>query len=144
MAVQDTLSRPLRDLRISVTDRCNFRCGYCMPRDVFGPGYRFLDRKQLLTYEEIVRIARAFVGHGVRKIRLTGGEPLLRRDLPKLVSMLSEIPGVEDLTLTTNGVLLTDQAGALKAAGLRRVTVSVDSLDDGVFKDVRAGKVLRR
>ncbi len=136
MAVQDTLSRPLRDLRISVTDRCNFRCGYCMPRDVFGPGYQFLDRKELLTYEEIVRIARAFVGLGVRKIRLTGGEPLLRRDLPKLVSILSEIPGVEDLTLTTNGVLLTDQAGALKAAGLHRVTVSVDSLDDGVFKEM--------
>ena len=136
MAVQDTLSRPLRDLRISVTDRCNFRCSYCMPRDVFGPGYQFLDRKELLTYEEIVRIARAFVGHGVRKIRLTGGEPLLRRDLPKLVSMLSEIPGVEDLALTTNGVLLTDQAGALKAAGLHRVTVSVDSLDDGVFEEM--------
>src|SRR5574339_1293521 len=133
MTLTDTLNRPLRDLRISVTDRCNFRCVYCMPKEVFGPGYEFLYRDQILTFEEITRLARMFVDHGVRKIRLTGGEPLVRRDLPLLVSMLSEIPDL-DLTLTTNGSLLAKQARILKEAGLKRVTVSLDSLDDETFK----------
>jgi GTP 3',8-cyclase len=129
----DLLGRPLRDLRISVTDRCNFRCVYCMPKEVFGRDYRFLDRRELLTFEEIARVAGAFAAHGVRKIRITGGEPLLRRELERLVAMLAAIPGVDDLTLTTNGALLTKQARALADAGLRRVTVSLDSLDDETF-----------
>ena len=129
----DTLQRPLRDLRISVTDRCNFRCVYCMPREVFGSDYQFLHRDQILTFEEITRLARLFTGHGVRKVRLTGGEPLVRRDLHLLVGMLAEIPDL-DLTLTTNGSLLAKQAFALKEAGLKRVTVSLDSLDDETFK----------
>jgi GTP 3',8-cyclase len=133
MTLTDTLKRPLRDLRISVTDRCNFRCVYCMPKEVFGPDHQFLHRDQILTFEEITRLARLFAGHGVRKIRLTGGEPLVRRDLHLLVGMLAGIPDL-DLTLTTNGSLLTKQAGALKAAGLKRVTVSLDSLDDETFK----------
>jgi cyclic pyranopterin phosphate synthase len=133
MMLTDTLNRPLRDLRISVTDRCNFRCVYCMPKEIFGSDYQFLERSQILSFEEITRLARIFVGHGVRKIRLTGGEPLVRRDLHRLVSMLSAMPDL-DLTLTTNGSLLTKQAQKLKDAGLKRVTVSLDSLDDAVFK----------
>lgn len=133
MTLIDTLNRPLRDLRISVTDRCNFRCVYCMPKEVFGPGYQFLHRDQILTFEEITRLARIFAEHGVQKIRLTGGEPLVRRDLPVLVGMLAGIPNL-DLTLTTNGSLLAKQARALKEAGLKRVTVSLDSLDDEIFK----------
>jgi cyclic pyranopterin phosphate synthase len=129
----DTLGRPLRDLRISVTDRCNFRCVYCMPAEVFGRDYRFLDRKELLTFEEITRLARAFVAHGVEKIRITGGEPLVRRDLERLIAQLAEIDGL-DLTLTTNGSLLPQKAQALADAGLRRVTVSLDSLDDATFR----------
>src|SRR5574341_517423 len=134
MILVDTLNRPLHDLRISVTDRCNFRCVYCMPKEVFGSDYQFLERSQILTFEEIARIARIFVGHGVRKIRLTGGEPLVRRDLHLLVAMLAAIPDLEDLTLTTNGSLLARQAQTLKDAGLKRVTVSLDSLEDAVFK----------
>ena len=133
MTLTDTLKRPLRDLRISVTDRCNFRCVYCMPKEIFGSEYEFLHRDQILTFEEITRLARLFAGHGVRKVRLTGGEPLVRRDLPLLVRMLAEIPDL-DLTLTTNGSLLARQAQALKEAGLKRVTVSLDSLDDETFK----------
>ena len=133
MTLIDKLNRPLRDLRISVTDRCNFRCVYCMPKEVFGSDYQFLDRKEVLTFEEISRLARLFVDHGVRKVRLTGGEPLVRKDLPVLVKMLAEIPGL-DLTLTTNGSLLERQAQALKDAGLKRVSVSLDSLDNEVFK----------
>jgi GTP 3',8-cyclase len=129
----DTLARPLRDLRISVTDRCQFRCTYCMPREVFGRDFVFLPREQLLTFEELARLARIFAGLGVRKLRLTGGEPLLRRDLDKLVAMLAAIAGIQDIALTTNGALLAGKAGALAAAGLRRVTVSLDSLDDAVF-----------
>ena len=129
----DTLGRALRDLRISVTDRCNFRCVYCMPKDVFGPDYAFLPRNELLSFEEIERLARVFRGHGIEKIRLTGGEPLLRRNLERLIAMLAAIDGVE-LTLTTNGSLLARKARALKAAGLHRVTVSLDSLDDRVFR----------
>jgi cyclic pyranopterin phosphate synthase len=129
----DTLHRPLHDLRISVTDRCNFRCVYCMPREVFGRDYSFLPRSELLTFEEIERVARAFAAQGVRKLRLTGGEPLLRRDLEALVAMLAQLPDVE-VTLTTNGVLLPRKARPLAEAGLARVTVSLDSLDDDVFR----------
>jgi cyclic pyranopterin phosphate synthase len=129
----DTLQRPLRDLRISVTDRCNFRCVYCMPKEVFGRDYQFLGRDQLLTFEEIARLARVFASTGVKKVRITGGEPLLRRDLEHLVAMLAPIPGL-DLTMTTNGSLLAEKAAALRDAGLRRVTVSLDSLDDSVFR----------
>jgi cyclic pyranopterin phosphate synthase len=132
MAVTDTLGRPMRDLRISVTDRCNFRCVYCMPKEVFGRDYRFLERRELLSFEEIERLARAFAAHGVEKIRITGGEPLVRRDLERLVEQLAGIEGL-DLTLTTNGSLLPQKAQALRDAGLRRVTVSLDSLDDEVF-----------
>ena len=128
----DTLRRPLRDLRISVTDRCNFRCVYCMPKAIFGKDYQFLEHRELLSFEEITRLARVFVAHGVEKIRLTGGEPLVRRNIEKLIEMLAAIPGI-DLTLTTNGSLLTKKAKALKAAGLNRITVSLDSLDDAVF-----------
>jgi len=131
----DRLERPLYDLRISVTDRCNFRCPYCMPREVFGNDFAFLRRDELLTYEEIARVARAFVRNGVEKLRLTGGEPLLRRDLERLVALLRAIDGVRDLTLTTNGSLLTPaKARALKSAGLDRITISLDSLDDEVFR----------
>ena len=129
----DALHRPLRDLRVSVTDRCNFRCVYCMPKEVFGRDHAFLPREQLLDYEEIERLARVFVAHGVRKIRLTGGEPLVRRHLERLVAMLARIPGL-DLTLTTNGSLLPGKAKALRDAGLDRLTVSLDSLDDDVFR----------
>jgi cyclic pyranopterin phosphate synthase len=129
----DRLGRPVRDLRISVTDRCNFRCTYCMPREVYGQAFRFLPQGELLTFEEIARLARVFVSLGVRKIRLTGGEPLLRRDVEALVAMLAGLDGLADLTLTTNGSLLARKAAALAAAGLRRVTVSLDSLDDETF-----------
>jgi GTP 3',8-cyclase len=129
---RDRLGRPLRDLRISITDRCNFRCTYCMPKEVFGKDYQFLERSALLSFEEITRLARAFVQHGVEKIRLTGGEPLIRRNIEQLIAMLAEIPGL-DLTLTTNGSSLAKKAASLKAAGLKRITVSLDSLDDAVF-----------
>jgi cyclic pyranopterin phosphate synthase len=134
MTITDKLHRPLRDLRISVTDRCNFRCPYCMPKEVFGRHWAFLPRAELLTFEEIARLARLFAAEGVEKIRLTGGEPLLRRDLPRLIAMLTAIEGIRDLTLTTNGALLAQLAPGLKEAGLRRVTVSLDSLDDATFK----------
>ena len=124
----------MTDLRISVTDRCNFRCPYCMPAEIFGESYQFLPREELLTFEEISRLARIFVGLGVNKIRVTGGEPLLRTQLHLLVAMLAEIPGLNDLTLTTNAYLLPQQAQGLKDAGLRRITVSLDTLDDEIFK----------
>ncbi|MFA7280043.1 MAG: GTP 3',8-cyclase MoaA [Sterolibacterium sp.] len=129
----DTRGRRLRDLRISVTDRCNFRCIYCMPKTVFGRDYPFLQHKELLSFEEIARAARIFVSLGVSKIRLTGGEPLLRRDIERLIEMLAVIPGLE-LTLTTNGSLLTRKAQTLRDAGLQRVTVSLDALDDETFR----------
>jgi GTP 3',8-cyclase len=132
-APRDRRGRALRDLRISVTDRCNFRCVYCMPKEVFGKDYAFLERKEILAFEEIARLARVFSGLGIEKVRLTGGEPLVRRNLEQLIGMLARIPGL-DLTLTTNGSLLKQKAGALKAAGLNRVTVSLDALDDAVFK----------
>jgi GTP 3',8-cyclase len=134
----DKLGRPLRDLRISVTDRCNFRCNYCMPKEVFDKNYPYLPHSALLTFEEITRVARQFVAHGVRKIRLTGGEPLLRKNVESLVEQLARLRTVEgaplDLTLTTNGSLLARKAKALKDAGLQRVTVSLDGLDDAVFR----------
>jgi cyclic pyranopterin phosphate synthase len=133
VALTDTLGRPIRDLRISVTDRCNFRCVYCMPKEVFGRDYRFLERRELLTFEEIERLAGAFVRQGVQKIRLTGGEPLVRRDIERLIELLAGVDNV-DLTLTTNGSLLPQKAQALRDAGLKRVTVSLDSLDDEVFR----------
>ena len=137
MGPLDTLGRPLRDLRISVTDRCNFRCTYCMPKEVYGRDYAFLPRDQVLSFEEIERAARVFVGLGVQKLRLTGGEPLVKRDLPDLVAMLAALRTPEgeplDLTLTTNGAALRALARPLKDAGLQRVTVSLDSLDDEVF-----------
>jgi cyclic pyranopterin phosphate synthase len=133
MGPHDRLGRPLRDLRISITDRCNFRCVYCMPKEVFGRDHAFLPRTELLSFEEIARVARVFASLGVEKIRLTGGEPLLRRDVERLVEQLAEIPGLE-LTLTTNGSLLARKADALARAGLDRISVSLDSLDDAVFR----------
>ncbi len=132
-APRDTFSRPMRDLRISVMDRCNFRCPYCMPRETFHEQYRFLGSHERLSFDEIVRLARLFVQLGVRKLRLTGGEPLLRANLPDLIGDLTAIAGVEDVALTTNGVLLARYASELKAAGLKRVTVSLDSLDPRRF-----------
>jgi cyclic pyranopterin phosphate synthase len=141
----DMLHRPLRDLRISVTDRCNFRCVYCMPREVYGRDYAFLERRELLTFEEITRVARRFVELGVQKLRITGGEPLVRRDLERLIAMLAPLDA--DLTLTTNGVLLPAKAQVLADAGLQRITVSLDSLDDATFRalndaDVSPDRVL--
>jgi cyclic pyranopterin phosphate synthase len=142
----DTLQRPLQDLRISVTDRCNFRCVYCMPKEIFGRDHRFLPKDSLLSFEEIERATRLFADLGVRKVRLTGGEPLLRREIETLVAMLAHQPGLE-LTLTTNGSLLAPRAAALKQAGLHRVSVSLDALDDATFMrmndvDFPVGRVL--
>ena len=134
----DRLGRPLRDLRISVTDRCNFRCSYCMPKEVFDKDYKFLPQTSLLSFEEITRTARLFVGHGVTKLRLTGGEPLLRKHLEVLVAQLADLRTPDgqplDITLTTNGSLLARKAQALRDAGLKRVTVSLDALDDSIFR----------
>jgi cyclic pyranopterin phosphate synthase len=136
--VRDRLARPLRDLRISITDRCNFRCVYCMPKEVFDKDYQYLPHSSLLTFEEITRVARQFVAHGVEKIRLTGGEPLLRKNIERLIEMLAALRTVDgkplDLTLTTNGSLLARKAQSLKDAGLQRVTVSLDALDDATFR----------
>ena len=145
--IKDKLNRPLHDLRISVIDRCNFRCQYCMPADQFGPDFEFLPKSALLSYEEIERLAKIFVSLGVEKIRLTGGEPLLRRDMPILVKKLSEIEGLLDIGLTTNGVLLPKFAKDLKDAGLKRVNVSLDTLNDELFgkingRGVETGPVL--
>jgi cyclic pyranopterin phosphate synthase len=136
---RDRLNRPLRDLRISVMDRCNFRCPYCMPREQFHDAYRFLKSSQRLSFEEILRLARLFVAQGVRKIRLTGGEPLLRANLADLIGDLTSIAGIEDVALTTNGILLARHAAELKAAGLNRITVSLDSLDPDVFSRMSGG-----
>src|SRR5581483_1694839 len=138
-APRDTLGRPIRDLRISVMDRCNFRCPYCMPREKYHERYKFLGSHERLSFDEIVRLARLFVKLGVRKLRLTGGEPLLRTNLSDLIGDLTAIPGVEDVALTTNGVLLARQAAELKAAGLRRITVSLDSLDPELFARMSGG-----
>ena len=130
----DKFGRPMRDLRISVTDRCNFRCPYCMPAEIYGEAYEFLPRADILTFEELTRLVRIFAELGIVKLRVTGGEPLLRNDLPKLLGMLTSIDGIDDLTLTTNGYLLSQFAQPLKDAGLQRITISLDSLDDEVFK----------
>jgi len=134
--ITDTMGRPLKDLRISVTDRCNFRCTYCMPAEIFGESYKFLPKDEILSFEEIARLARIFVEFGVNKLRITGGEPLLRTDLHILIAMLAGMPGLEDLTLTTNAYLLPQQAQQLKDAGLQRITISLDTLDDEVFKEM--------
>ncbi|QRG69216.1 GTP 3',8-cyclase MoaA [Brevibacillus choshinensis] len=131
--VRDTLNRPLRDLRISVTDKCNFRCQYCMPAEIFGPDFEFLPQHKLLSFEEITRLTAIFTSLGVGKIRITGGEPLMRKDLPSLIRMIRQVEGVHDIAMTTNGSLLARHAKALKEAGLDRVTVSLDSLDDERF-----------
>lgn len=141
MIIKDTLDRPLRNLRISVTDKCNFRCTYCMPEDVFGFQYKFLPRQKILTFEEIARLVKLFVRLGVRKIRLTGGEPLLRQQLDKLVSAIAKIPGIDDLALTTNAYFLREKVGLLRQAGLQRLTVSLDTLDGELFRQL-AGKHL--
>lgn len=141
LPVLDTFSRPLTDLRVSVTDRCNFRCRYCMPREVFGPDHAFLERDELLSFEEIARLVTIMVDLGVTKLRLTGGEPLLRQQLPDLVARLAAIAGVEDLAMTTNGSLLPRHAVELAAAGLQRVTVSLDALDDHVHRAISDTRV---
>jgi GTP 3',8-cyclase len=141
MKAMDSLDRPMKALRISVTDRCNFRCPYCMPRDKFGSDFQFLDRKEILTFEEIIRLARLFVSAGVEKVRLTGGEPLLRQDLPLLVEGLARIPGLREVTLTTNGSLLSAQAVALRKAGLNRLTMSLDTLDPERFRQLSDASV---
>ena len=132
--IKDTLGRALLDLRISVTDRCNFRCTYCMPKEIFGRGYRFLPQHEVLTFEEITRLVKLLASLSTRKIRLTGGEPLMRREVEELIRMLAEIPEIDDLALTTNGSFPVDRVQSLKKAGLKRMTVSLDSLDDAVFK----------
>ncbi len=139
-SVRDTLGRPLRDLRISVMDRCNFRCPYCMPEDVYDRNFRFLSSTQRLSFDEILRLARLFVRLGASKLRLTGGEPLLRGGLADLVGDLSRLEGVEDIALTTNGILLAQQAAALAAAGLDRVTVSLDAVDETLFRRMSGGR----
>jgi cyclic pyranopterin phosphate synthase len=139
-AVKDRLSRPLRDLRISVIDRCNYRCPYCMPAELYGENHQFLPRAHWLTPGEIKRVAGVFLQLGVRKLRLTGGEPLLRRDIVEIVAALSSLNGAEDLALTTNGSRLAEHATELKAAGLNRLTVSLDSLDEAVFKEMNGGR----
>ncbi len=136
-SITDRFNRPLHDLRISVTDRCNFRCVYCMPKEIFGANYPFLQRDEVLSFEEIERVARVFALAGVRKLRITGGEPLVRRNIEDLVGLLAAIPGIDDVAMTTNGSLLSPaKARALKDAGLDRITVSLDSLDDAVFKSM--------
>ncbi|MEN1937595.1 GTP 3',8-cyclase MoaA [Paenibacillus sp. 102] len=139
--ITDSLQRPLQDLRISVIDRCNFRCTYCMPAEVFGPDYAFLQEEFLLTFDEIERLAKLFVGMGVKKIRLTGGEPLLRKDLPKLIARLAKLDGLTDIGLTTNGIHLTKQAKALKDAGLHRVNVSLDAIEEDVFRKINGRNI---
>ncbi|MBC6956518.1 MAG: GTP 3',8-cyclase MoaA [Chloroflexi bacterium] len=138
--VVDRFNRPLRDLRISVTDRCNFRCSYCMPEEIFGERYRFLAREKLLTFEEITRVATLMAAQGVSKLRLTGGEPLMRKDLEVLVGMLAKVTGIQDLAMTTNGYFLPEKAVALRDAGLKRITVSLDSLDNATFRALNGGK----
>jgi cyclic pyranopterin phosphate synthase len=140
MSITDTLNRPLHDLRISLIDRCNFRCPYCMPSEKYHHAYQFLDKNQWLSFEEITRLAAIAVGLGVSKLRLTGGEPLLRPDLDVLIRQLAAIPGVEDLALTTNGSMLTEWAQRLKAAGLHRLTVSLDTLDETIFHQMSGEK----
>ncbi|MFJ5964318.1 GTP 3',8-cyclase MoaA [Bacillus sp. NPDC093026] len=142
VSILDKRNRPLRDLRISVTDRCNFRCTYCMPADIFGPDYPFLNKEELLSFEEIERLAKLFAKDlGVVKLRITGGEPLMRKDLPILIEKLAKIPGIEDIAMTTNGTLLPIYADKLKKAGLQRVTISLDSLDPERFKKINGRQI---
>lgn len=138
--IRDKFNRPLRDLRISVTDRCNFRCTYCMPAEIFGEKYEFLHKSKLLSFEEIERIVRVIVGLGAVKLRITGGEPLVRQELETLIAQLHAVEGVEDIAMTTNAKLLPDKAAALKAAGLGRITVSLDALDDAVFQKMNGNR----
>ena len=147
MIVEDKFGRPIRDLRISVTDRCNFRCSYCMPKEIFGDDYEFLPKKELLSFSEIERISRIYSEMGVKKLRLTGGEPLMRRDLHILIEQLHNIEGIEDIGLTTNGILLKKHGQKLYDAGLRRINVSLDALDDELFgnindRGIKASQVL--
>ncbi|MEC3248427.1 GTP 3',8-cyclase MoaA [Bacillus cereus] len=139
--MKDSLERPLQDLRISVIDRCNFRCTYCMPAEVFGPDYAFLKEELLLTFDEIERLARLFISMGINKIRLTGGEPLLRKDLPTLIARLAKLEGLQDIGLTTNGIHLAKQAKVLKGAGLKRVNISLDAIEDHVFQKINGRNV---
>ncbi|WP_377865912.1 GTP 3',8-cyclase MoaA [Bacillus sp. R86525] len=139
--MKDSLERRLQDLRISVIDRCNFRCTYCMPAEVFGPDYAFLQEEFLLTFDEIERLAKLFISMGINKIRLTGGEPLLRKDLPKLIARLAKLEGLNDIGLTTNGIHLAKQARALKEAGLKRVNISLDAIEDHVFRKINGRNV---
>ena len=135
-AIKDKLGRPIRDLRISVTDRCNFRCDYCMPKEIFGDDFVFLPKQELLSFDEIIRLARLYSSLGVEKVRITGGEPLLRRDLYKLIQGINEIEGINDIGLTTNGLLLKKHGQNLYDAGLRRINVSIDALDNELFKSI--------
>ncbi|HDR7610920.1 TPA: GTP 3',8-cyclase MoaA [Bacillus mycoides] len=139
--MKDSLERPLQDLRISVIDRCNFRCTYCMPAEVFGPDYAFLQEECLLTFDEIERLAKLFISMGVKKIRITGGEPLLRKDLPKLIARLAKLDGLTDIGLTTNGIHLAKQAKLLKEAGLQRVNISLDAIEDHIFQKINGRNV---
>ncbi len=139
--MKDSLERPLQDLRISVIDRCNFRCTYCMPAEVFGPDYAFLQEECLLTFDEIERLAKLFISMGVKKIRITGGEPLLRKDLPKLIARLAKLDGLTDIGLTTNGIHLAKQAKLLKEAGLKRVNISLDAIEDHIFQKINGRNV---
>ncbi|WP_052350121.1 GTP 3',8-cyclase MoaA [Virgibacillus sp. SK37] len=141
LPIQDHLGRPLKDLRISVIDKCNLRCTYCMPKEIFGDDYAFLPENELLSFNEIVQLAEAFAQLGVEKIRITGGEPLLRKDLDKLISRLYEIPGITDIALTTNAILLPKRAHKLKEAGLQRVNISLDAIEDEVFKQINGRAV---
>ena len=147
--IKDKLGRPIRDLRLSVTDRCNFRCDYCMPKEIFGDDFVFLPKEELLTFEEMTRISRIYAELGVKKIRITGGEPLLRRNLYQLIEQLNEIEGIEDIGLTTNGLLLKKQGQNLYNAGLRRINVSLDAIDDEVFqainnRNIKASTILEQ
>ncbi|MDW4170982.1 GTP 3',8-cyclase MoaA [Staphylococcus saprophyticus] len=147
--ITDKLGRPIRDLRLSVTDRCNFRCDYCMPKEIFGDDFVFLPKDELLTFDEMVRIAQVYTQLGVKKIRITGGEPLLRRDLDKLIYQLNQLEGVEDIGLTTNGLLLKKHGQKLYDAGLRRINVSLDAIDDAVFqainnRNIKASTILQQ
>ncbi|GAA0446310.1 GTP 3',8-cyclase MoaA [Lentibacillus halophilus] len=142
--IKDHFGRVLKDLRISVIDQCNFRCTYCMPKEIFGDDYQFLSEEELLSFDEIIRLARIFADLGVEKIRITGGEPLMRRDLDQLIAELSQIPGIKDIALTTNGVFLPKTAKKLKAAGLERVNLSLDAIDDDVFKQINGKGVVPR
>jgi GTP 3',8-cyclase len=142
--IQDIYQRPLRDLRISVTDQCNFRCKYCMPAEIFGSDYPFLKKEEILTFNEIERLAKAFAGICVKKLRITGGEPLLRPDMPKLIEKLIKINGIEDIGLTTNGVFLMKQSEALYHAGLRRLNISLDSIDDTLFQKMNGRGISHR